>query len=543
MKDRIVIRGARQHNLKNLDLDLPRRAVIVVTGPSGSGKSSLAFDTVYAEGQRRYVESLSTYAKQFLDRMEKPDVDRVEGISPAVAIEQRNPTKTSRSTVGTATEVHDYLRLLWARVGRTYCPGTHPDRPCGREVRPDTVQSATDAVLGSPPATRIMVCFPLPLSARVTHALVAENLRALGFLRVLADGRELHLDELPEGADLTRARELLVVVDRLRVDPDDARARLADSLQTAFTEGEGEAVVSRSRRPAMRFTERFRCPEHPEIEFATPTPQLFSFNNPYGSCPECTGFGAVLEYDPDLIVPNHRRSPPRARWTRGASRATRRGGQKLLAFARRQGGGLDRRAVGRAAPEAFRRAVIDGTRGFQGVLPFLADAGGEAVQAVHPRLPAAVPERGLPHLRWREAASGGAPGAGGRAHHRRGLTPAPLARLMPWLGAMREGRTGAPDCPEPPLTAHERAIADSILRELDHAGRVPGGGGLGYLTSTGRRAPSPAARRSGSRSPTRWGAGWWTRCTCWTSPPSASIPPTTRSCCACSSACASRGTP
>src|SRR3712207_4235078 len=148
MKDRIVIRGARQHNLKNLDLDLPRRALIVVTGPSGSGKSSLAFDTVYAEGQRRYVESLSTYAKQFLERMEKPDVDRVEGISPAVAIEQRNPTKTSRSTVGTATEVYDYLRLLWARVGRTYCP------VCGREARPDTVQSATAAVLALPEGRR-----------------------------------------------------------------------------------------------------------------------------------------------------------------------------------------------------------------------------------------------------------------------------------------------------------------------------------------------------------------------------------------------------
>ena len=202
MKDRIIVRGARQHNLKNLDLDLPRRAVVVVTGPSGSGKSSLAFDTIYAEGQRRYVESLSTYAKQFLDRMEKPDVDRVEGISPAVAIEQRNPTKTSRSTVGTATEVHDYLRLLWARVGRTYCPGPHPDQPCGREVKPDTVQTAADAVLALPPGSRVMVCFPLPLSVKVTHALVVENLRALGFLRLMADGREMHLDDLPEGVDL-----------------------------------------------------------------------------------------------------------------------------------------------------------------------------------------------------------------------------------------------------------------------------------------------------------------------------------------------------
>ena len=342
MKDRIVIRGARQHNLKNLDLDLPRRAVIVVTGPSGSGKSSLAFDTVYAEGQRRYVESLSTYAKQFLDRMEKPDVDRVEGISPAVAIEQRNPTKTSRSTVGTATEVYDYLRLLWARVGRTYCPGDGHG-PCGREIRPDTVQSATDAVLRLPGGSRLMVTFPLPRSARLTHALVVENLRALGFLRVLADGEELHLDDVPadgSGADLTAARELLVVVDRLRVDADDA-ARLADSLQQAFGEGEGEAVVVVPGGEPLRFTERFRCPDHPQIEFANPSPQLFSFNNPYGSCPECTGFGAVLRFDESLIVCNAGRSLSEGAvdpWRMPRYEAKR---KKLYDFARKEGVPVD----------------------------------------------------------------------------------------------------------------------------------------------------------------------------------------------------------
>ena len=366
MKDRIVIRGARQHNLKGLDLDLPRRAVIVVTGPSGSGKSSLAFDTVYAEGQRRYVESLSTYAKQFLDRMEKPDVDRVEGISPAVAIEQRNPTKTSRSTVGTATEVYDYLRLLWARVGRTFCPG-RPGHPCGREVRPDTVQSATDAVLALPAGTRAMVAFPLPRSARLTHALVVENLRAMGFVRVLADGRELHLDELPDGADLTAADELLVVVDRVRVDAADA-SRLADSLQMAFSEGEGEAVVVPVGLDRLRFTERFRCPDHPEIEFATPTPQLFSFNNPYGSCPECTGFGAVLRLDDSLIVCNPSRSLAEGAvdpW-RMPRYETRR--KKLYDFARREG--LSPDTPWTELPEEFRGKVLHGARGFQGVHDF-----------------------------------------------------------------------------------------------------------------------------------------------------------------------------
>src|SRR5687768_12964869 len=235
MKDRIIIRNARQHNLKGIDVDLPRRALVVMTGPSGSGKSSLAFDTLYAEGQRRYVESLSTYAKQFLDRMEKPLVDMIEGISPAVAIEQKNPTKTSRSTVGTATEVHDYLRLLWARAGRTFCP------ICNRRVQPDTVQSATDTVLALPEGTRLLIAFPLPRSARLSHERVVENLKVLGFMRVLVGDRTIDLDETAAdradtlGVDLAGAEELLVVVDRLIVGPT-VKERLADSFGTAFHE-------------------------------------------------------------------------------------------------------------------------------------------------------------------------------------------------------------------------------------------------------------------------------------------------------------------
>src|SRR6058998_1637270 len=187
MKDKLIVRGARQNNLKGFDIEIPRRTVTVVTGPSGSGKSSLAFDTIYAEGQRRYVESLSAYARQFLERMDKPDVDAVEGLSPAVAIEQKNPTKTSRSTVGTATEIYDYLRLLWARIGRTFCPR------CGREMRPDTVQSVCDAVLALGEGTRFSVAFPLRLSEEVTHEVVVENLRAQGFVRVSVDGSIQHL--------------------------------------------------------------------------------------------------------------------------------------------------------------------------------------------------------------------------------------------------------------------------------------------------------------------------------------------------------------
>src|SRR5688572_13846488 len=306
MHDVIRVRGARQHNLKGIDLDIPRRRLTVLTGPSGSGKSSLALDTLYAEGQRRYIESLSTYAKQFLERMQKPDVDVLDGLSPAVAIEQKNPTKTSRSTVGTATEVYDYLRLLWSRVGHTHCP------ECGRWVRPDTVSSAVDRVLELPRGTRFQVTFPLPRSDRVTHVLVVSNLRAMGFVRVLADGVPVDLSGDDVDVDLTAADELLVSVDRLKVDPKDT-TRLADSLGTALVEGDSEAIVVVQDPPEgvparLLFTERFRCPEHPDVVFADPRPQLFSFNNPYGSCRICTGFGATLDYDPELIICDPTRS-------------------------------------------------------------------------------------------------------------------------------------------------------------------------------------------------------------------------------------------
>ena len=373
MDDCIRIRGARQHNLKNLDIDLPRRALTVITGPSGSGKSSLALDTLFAEGQRRYVESLSTYAKQFLDRMEKPDVDSIEGISPAVAIEQKNPTKSSRSTVGTATEVYDYLRLLWARVGRTYCP------ECGEQVRPDTVTSAVDGVLELPEGSKIQVTFPLKLSGRVNHALVVENLRAMGFMRLLADGQLVDLstpdagdpDDL--GIDVTQVADPLVVVDRLTAGQEE-RDRLADSLATCFAEGEGEAVVL-MHDPSdggvmgrLVFTEHFRCANHPEIEFFDPTPKLFSFNNPYGSCPTCTGFGATLDYDVDLIVPNLQRSIDEGAvdpWTKPRYHKER---EQLRSYTLSRGMSLY--SPWKELPEDFREEVLYGAEDFKGVIPF-----------------------------------------------------------------------------------------------------------------------------------------------------------------------------
>ncbi len=468
MKDRIIIRNARQHNLKGIDLELPRRALVVITGPSGSGKSSLAFDTLYAEGQRRYVESLSTYAKQFLERMEKPAVDVIEGISPAVAIEQKNPTKTSRSTVGTATEVYDYMRLLWARVGETHCPA------CDRRVKPDTVQSATDEVLELPEGARIVVAFPLPRSARLAHERVVENLRALGFMRVMVAGELLDLDApdavTPDGLghDLAGADEVLVVVDRLVVGQE-IRERLADSLGTAFVEGDGEVVVIVRDGPRLSFTERFRCPDHPEVRFLEPTPRLFSFNNPYGSCPTCTGFGATLEYDPELIVPNPSRSlregavvpweMPRYRKYRG----------RLLDFAASRKVPTDR--PWSELPEEFRAAVLEGTRGFQGVIPFLRSREEKRykqyIRVFLRRFQSAQPCRSCGGARLRP-----------EALYVRvdGLDIAqaaelPIERLREWMAGVGEK-----------LGEQERAIAAPILRELNARLRFLDDVGLGYLT-------------------------------------------------------------
>jgi excinuclease ABC subunit A len=390
VKDAILVRGARQNNLKGFDVSIPRRRLTVITGPSGSGKSSLAFDTVYAEGQRRYVESLSAYARQFLERMEKPDVDGVDGVSPAVAIEQKNPTRTSRSTVGTSTEVYDYLRLLWARIGRTYCPR------CGRELKPDTVQSVTDTLLAQPAGTRFVVAFPLKLSAKVTDAMVLENLRALGFLRVAVDRELTTLEDVEaKGISLIRAKDLLVVVDRLSADPE-LRGRIAESVATAFREGDGDCVVltkpeargqkpeegpkakdqrpkdSRdSDSPVLRFTERFECPDD-GFRAPTPTPQLFSFNNPRGACPTCNGFGATLEYDEALIVPHPERTLRDGAidpWTKPRYDGRRR---TLSQFASRERIPMDKPWRDLTAEQ---RELLLHARGrtYRGIFPFLAD--------------------------------------------------------------------------------------------------------------------------------------------------------------------------
>jgi excinuclease ABC subunit A len=359
---RSVIRvvNARQHNLHGITVEIPRRTVTVVTGPSGSGKSSLAFDTLYAEGQRRYIESLSTYAKQFLERMPKPLVDRVEGIAPAVAIEQQAPAMSSRSTVGTATEIYDHLRLLWARIGEQFCTN------CGGPVRRDTPQSSVDAVLAAGPG-RVQIGFPLPATARVTHAGTVDNLRALGFVRLLVDGTAFHLDELPPTIDLVATSEVLVIVDRLTADAGQS-GRLAEAIATAFDEGEGIALALRDEG-RLRFTEFPACSVC-DTPGAVITPALFSFNNPRGACPVCNGFGATLEYDLSLVVPDPDKSLDEGAidpWTKPRYEARRR---LLNTTAKKLGGDPEKPWC--KLPKAVRETLLHGKTGkFTGIFPFL----------------------------------------------------------------------------------------------------------------------------------------------------------------------------
>ena len=299
MNDKIMIHGAREHNLKNIDLEIPRDKLIVFTGLSGSGKSSLAFDTIYADGQRRYMESLSSYARQFLGMMEKPDVDEITGLSPAISIDQKTTSKNPRSTVGTVTEIYDYLRLLYARIGVPHCP------VCGREIRQQTVDQMVDKVMELPERTKIQILAPIVRGKKGMHQKEFERARKSGYVRVRVDG---NLYELTEEIVLEKNKKhnIEIVVDRLVVRPD-IQSRLTDSLETAIGLTGGLVLVDVVDGEEMMFSQNYACPEH-NISIEELNPRMFSFNNPFGACEKCTGLGTFMSIDPDLVIPDKNKS-------------------------------------------------------------------------------------------------------------------------------------------------------------------------------------------------------------------------------------------
>jgi excinuclease ABC subunit A len=473
-KSSIAVRGARQNNLKSIDVDFPHGRLSVVTGVSGSGKSSLALDTLYAEGQRRYVTSLSTYAQQFLERLPRPDVDRIEGLPPAIAIEQANPVVNRRSTVGTATEVYDVLRLLYARAGMPHCPR------CGARVRAWTATAAADAIAAEGPGAWY-VTFALPVSDALTHEVLVENLRALGFLRVLAAGREVHLDEL-EGTrrDLTREAPLFVIVDRVRLG-ETPRARLVEALERAYAEGEGEAHLfardaatgagGAAAAGARVFSRHHRC-DACRAPFPALRPTLFSFNNPYGACPACNGFGNLLEFDPERVVPDPSRSLADGAidpWTKPRYAHRR---ERLRGFAR--DAGIPWNTPWRDLPERAREVLLHGGRmrtvRFGGILPYLEDLTRKKYKAYvrfflreyqsYRECPECRGARLRPEARAVEV-------AGARLHE---VVAWPLPRLAAWIEAL-SGAAGVP-----------AEIAEPIARELGRRVDLLLDVGLEYLT-------------------------------------------------------------
>jgi len=512
----LVVRGARTHNLKNVDVTLPHGKLVIFTGVSGSGKSSLAFDTIYAEGQRRYVESLSAYARQFLERMEKPDVDRIEGICPAIAIRQKNSVRNPRSTVGTTTEIHDYMRLLYARIGRTFCRG------CGQEVVRETAEIVARRLNDLPAGTRVMIGFQIPVVAipaapaketaadvdaiddllegeepltapdpgsRIPDPGIEETLNTLqrrGYGRLLVDGRAVAFDEI-DRASLKDRTTLDVIVDRLRIEGD-LRSRLTDSIETSYREGGGaafaivvgdsglgtrdsEGIASSPRPPVpspcrMEFSERFEC-RTCGITYETPQPRLFSFNNPFGACPTCHGFGNIIELDMDLVVPDPTKSINQGAiepWSKPHYRAQL---AELKRAARKNGARLDVPWSELTADE--RTFVIEGNGSYDGIRGFFRWLERKKYK-VHVRV-------FLSRYRGYLAC----PDCGGARLRREARDVRVGGRTIDAVSALTV-REAQQFFAELQLTEKEGAVADKVLREIRRRLSFLADVGLDYLT-------------------------------------------------------------
>jgi len=493
--DHIAVRGAREHNLKNIDVAIPRDRLVVVTGLSGSGKSSLAFDTIYAEGQRRYVESLSAYARQFLGLMEKPDVDHIDGLSPAISIDQKASSNNPRSTVGTVTEIYDYMRLLWARVGRPHCPR------CGRRIERQTVRQIVDATLAYPPGSRLLLLAPLARARKGEHARLLEEARRQGFVRVRIDGEVRDLDEGIE-LDRNKRHDIDVVVDRV-VAPEaegsgDARLRLAESVETALAAGQGVMHVATAPRAGEEaeeriFSEHFACP-YDGFSLGEIEPRTFSFNSPHGACQRCTGLGVEMRVDPALVVPDRTRTI-----ATGAIEplAKSRGGQtwyRRLLAAVAEVSGFDADTPIRDLTEAQLNVILHGSGEEKLRLRFTNDHG--RTRHYETRFEGVVNNL---QRRHKETDSDYV-----RADIERymGAVPCPDCagrRLRPEaLGVLIDGRTVVEvtdgsitatlgwfdrlDGPETPFDERERAIARQILKEIRSRLRFLIDVGLEYLT-------------------------------------------------------------
>ena len=498
--DNIVVRGAREHNLKNVDVTIPRNKLVVITGVSGSGKSSLAFDTIYAEGRRRYVESLSAYARQFLGRMDKPDVEYIEGLSPAISIDQKGVSHNPRSTVGTVTEIYDYLRLLFARVGRPHC------FKCGRPVERQTVQQIVDAVLSLPERTRIQILAPMVRRRKGEHKDVFENARKAGFVRVRVDGETRDLSETFE-LDKQKWHTIEIVVDRLATGAGADAGRVTDSVETALRMADGVVLVDLADRDGkdgeMLFSEHFAC-VHCGISLGELEPRTFSFNNPHGACPSCTGLGYKFEIDPDLVIPDMSLSLSEgaiAPWSRAGSTSTWYMSE-LEAVGRAFGFGMD--APMESLDKRQLDAVLRGTRKrmqishktqrgqtyrwerrFEGVINNLErryrETESENIRAEIERYMSANACADCGGRKLRPEALAVTVGGGSITE----VANRSIGQALEWIDAISGGESARADGgtrPKDVLTEREKSIADQILKEIEARLRFLLNIGLDYLT-------------------------------------------------------------